>query len=773
MQSKKQKILIVSHAMELGGAEMALLGLLEHIDTDRAEVDLFLLRHQGELLPQIPEKIRLLPEEPSYACLAVPIFECIRRGKPGVMLGRIVGKAAARWRIRKLNITSENDLELEYSHKCVLPFVPQISKEKYDLAISFLTPHYFTAEKVHAKRKVAWIHTDYAGVTVDRTSQLRMWSPYDFIASISDRAGENFLKVFPELSGKVITLPNMMPDGYIRRKAGEPLNASEMPVDGRIRLLSIGRFCRAKNFDNVPDICRRLLDNGLNVCWYLIGYGGDEDLIRRKIAEAQVEDSVLILGKKDNPYPYIKNCDLYIQPSRYEGRSVAVTEAQMLGKPVVITRYQTSASQLEDGVDGVIVPMDNAGCAGGIAALLQDGERMQSLIDHTLRRDYTNRECAERILALAGAKPDLDTRGDHEERSHPYTGKKADRRHDFRQGEGSTAFQREDPAGKCKKADKAVNEGTVSVIIPVYKVEKYLSECIGSVINQTFSNLQILLVDDGSPDLCGQICDGYAKKDPRILVIHKENGGLSDARNAGMKKAAGEFIYFLDSDDWIEPDTIERLMEAQRRTDADLVFAGFRYTYPDREDRAADAFDGEHLLTNFEAMQALADGSIQTFAWGKLVRSEIAKRYPFPVGKLFEDHFWTHRVLGDVEKVLHVPGEFVHYRQREDSISYSFDLRRLDVLLGWYCRIRFFEERYPELAPRYKRRVAGDFVNLAWLILTRMKRNRREAFGRMRAFSKKTELAACGEGKDRKIICALERNALLYAAAALLERIKG
>ena len=761
------KILIVSHAMELGGAEMALLGLLEHLDTDRVDVDLFLLRHTGELLARIPEKIRLLPENPSYSCLAVPILECMKRGQPGVMMGRIMGKAAARWRIRRLKISSENDLELEFSHKYVLPFVPKISGEKYDLAISFLTPHYFVAEKVFADRKLAWIHTDYAGVTVDRTSQLRMWSPYDYIAAISERAGESFLGVFPELAEKVIPLSNMMPDAYIRQMAREPLNASEMLADGAVRLLSIGRFCTAKNFDNVPDICRRLLEKGLKVRWYLIGYGGGEDLVRRKIGEANVQDSVLILGKKDNPYPYIKNCDLYVQPSRYEGRSIAVTEAQMLGKPVVITRYATSASQLEDGVDGVIVPMDNAGCADGIAALLQDEERMQLLIDHTKSRDYTNRECAERILALAGGKPAREFQWNQDGRIPVPAAEKSGKTGPTRKkGEGDRLL-RNIPAEEDGKT------GVVSVVIPVYKVEKYLSECVESVMDQTYEDIQIILVDDGSPDLCGQICDRYAERDPRVLVIHKENGGLSDARNAGMKESAGEFIYFLDSDDRIEPDTIERLVEVQRRTDADLVFSGFYYTYPDREDRAEDRFGAERLFTNAEAMQALAEGSIQTFAWGKLVRSAIAKRYKFPAGKLFEDHFWTHRVLGDAKRVVFAAGGFVHYRQREDSITFSYDLKRLDILKGWYCRIRFFEKSYPKLASLYKRRVAGDFVNLAWLVLTRMRKDRREAFGRLRAFSKKTGLAAYAEEKDRKLIRAIEKNGLCYAGAAVWRRLGG
>ena len=176
--------------------------------------------------------------------------------------------------------------------------------------------------------------------------------------------------------------------------------SAEMPDDGTVRLLSIGRFCAAKNFDNVPDICRRLLEMGLAVKWYLIGYGGDEALIRRKITESGMEEHVMILGKKDNPYPYIAACDLYVQPSRYEGKAVTVREAQMLGKPVVITNYATSASQLEDGVDGIVVPMDNAGCAEGIAALLRSPEKMAQLAENCRERDYSNAQEIEKIYNM-------------------------------------------------------------------------------------------------------------------------------------------------------------------------------------------------------------------------------------------------------------------------------------------------------------------------------------------------------------------------------------
>lgn len=119
-----------------------------------------------------------------------------------------------------------------------------------------------------------------------------------------------------------------------------------------IKLLSIGRFCTAKNFDNIPNICHRLCEKGLDVYWYIIGFGSEEGLIKRKIKENRMEERVILLGKKDNPYPYIKHCDLYVQPSRFEGKCVSVREAQMLGKPVVITDYPTAKSQLKNGIDG-------------------------------------------------------------------------------------------------------------------------------------------------------------------------------------------------------------------------------------------------------------------------------------------------------------------------------------------------------------------------------------------------------------------------------------
>ena len=383
-----KKILIFSHAMELGGAERALLGLLEAIDTTKYSVDLFLMRHQGELLKYIPDNVNLLPENKKYSCLAIPMKEVIRQRQFGVAFGRIRGLFAAKKRVKQLKL-GDNDVALEYSHKYTLRYMPQVSKEEYDLAISFLTPHYFVADKVRAKKKIAWIHTDYAFVEVDRQSQLKMWERYDNIISISDDVTKSFVKTFPSLKEKIVMIENIMPMKYMQELANAFSAEKEMPQNS-VSLLTIGRFSPPKKMDEIPQICKRIRESGVDAKWYLIGFGGDEALIRQKIAEAGAEDYVIILGKKENPYPYIKACDIYVQPSRYEGKSVAVREAQILGKPVIITNYATAASQLKDGVDGVIVPMDIDACANRIIKVIKDKRLQETLIENTKKTDYTN-----------------------------------------------------------------------------------------------------------------------------------------------------------------------------------------------------------------------------------------------------------------------------------------------------------------------------------------------------------------------------------------------
>ena len=395
----KPRIFIAMHYMEIGGAETALVGLLNALDPARVDVDLFLYDHRGEMMQFIPEWVKLLPQIPKYSVLERPIVELVKRGFWGIAAARLWAKWLSQKAYKRSGSTLENNGGLDKMSKCTTPLLTKINQSvTYDLAISFLTPHRIVAEKVKAKKKIAWIHTDYTRVWVDAEDELKVWQKYDYVASISGDVTNTFLQVFPSLAPKIVEIENILSPSFVRKRAELQDVDKEIRHEGTITLLSVGRFSDAKNYDNVPDICKRLInETKLNIKWYIIGYGGDEALIRKKIKEAGMEEHVILLGKRSNPYPYIKACDIYVQPSRYEGKSVTVREAQMLCKPVVVTNYPTAPSQIRSGIDGVIVPMDNEGCAHGLAEVICDKPLQERIIAHLKTHDYGNESEVEKI----------------------------------------------------------------------------------------------------------------------------------------------------------------------------------------------------------------------------------------------------------------------------------------------------------------------------------------------------------------------------------------
>ena len=387
-------------SMFIGGAERSLLGLLEAIDYTQYDVSLFLYRHEGEFLAYIPDQVNLLPPMKEYGTFDVPIRSLLfsRRWRFG--LARLISKAALKTHCLISGEKKGVWMSMQYTARYLLPLLPEIPGE-YDLGVMFLGVADPLLHKVKAKKKVTWCHTDYDTLYPNKGMDRKTYEAVDHVVFVSEACREKMARFYPALTDKTRVIENILGEKLLLQQAEVPVK--DMPrLDDGYRLLSIGRFSEAKNFDNVPNICKSLLDAGLHVKWYLIGYGGDEELIRQKILEAGMEEHVILLGKKENPYPYIKACDLYVQPSRYEGKCVTVREAQTLGKPVVITRYATSASQLEEGVDGVIVPMDNEGCAAGIADLLRDPARMERLSQTCKSRDYSNRQEVEKLYLMMG-----------------------------------------------------------------------------------------------------------------------------------------------------------------------------------------------------------------------------------------------------------------------------------------------------------------------------------------------------------------------------------
>ena len=239
----------------------------------------------------------------------------------------------------------------------------------------------------------------------------------------------------------------------------------------------------------------------------------------------------------------------------------------------------------------------------------------------------------------------------------------------------------------------------ISVIVPIYKVEDYLDACIGSIVAQTYPHLEIILVDDGSPDGCGALCDEWAKRDDRIKVIHKPNGGLSDARNAGLEVASGDYIAFVDSDDWIEPGMYEQMLAALLQEDADICACRISSRYPDRR---ADWGCPEYRVTGPEQTYAMLydDAAYPVSAWNKLYRKELWKELRFPVGKICEDAFTTYRLIHSAKRIVQLPEALYCYRIRPESIMTSrFSPRRMDEEEVWRVNYEFMKRHYPRIFP--------------------------------------------------------------------------
>ena len=251
----------------------------------------------------------------------------------------------------------------------------------------------------------------------------------------------------------------------------------------------------------------------------------------------------------------------------------------------------------------------------------------------------------------------------------------------------------------------------ISIIVPVYKVEKYIHKCVSSIINQTYSNIEIILVDDGSPDNCAKICDEYALKDKRIKVIHQKNMGLSEARNRGIEISKGEYIGFVDSDDYIEPTMFQDLYNAIIDNDADISICNF-YVISNKRKVAKNNFKRRNF-NKIEALKGvLLDKDIQSYAWNKLYKRELFENIKYPIGKKYEDIGTTFYLFEKSNKIAYIEKPEYNYLNREDSIVFNYNEQTImdytDIII----------ERYKYVDNKYEQLKKYNFYYLAKTLIT-------------------------------------------------------
>lgn len=304
-------------------------------------------------------------------------------------------------------------------------------------------------------------------------------------------------------------------------------------------------------------------------------------------------------------------------------------------------------------------------------------------------------------------------------------------------------------------------DALISVIVPIYNVEKYLKKCVDSIKNQTYKNIEIILVDDASPDNCGQMCDEYAGEDERIKVIHKENGGLSDARNVGLENARGEYIAFVDSDDYIESDMLEKLYTRIKEDKTDIALCSFKYVNEKGEElpeRRGQSPIKNGVLTGEEALYKLTEGKSWYYAvaWNKLYKKSIFDTLRFPKGKIHEDEFIAHRVFYQCGRISLLQDELYCYLQREGSITAQpLSVKRLDAVDAMYDRMLFAKEHgFNTLAYAALSSMAQNIANFSPADECGKKR-KREVYSLYLKANKEVKIR--GLSKKRKLITAINK----------------
>lgn len=314
----------------------------------------------------------------------------------------------------------------------------------------------------------------------------------------------------------------------------------------------------------------------------------------------------------------------------------------------------------------------------------------------------------------------------------------------------------------------------ISVIVPVFKVEDYLERCIASIVNQMYKKMEIILVDDGSPDDCAFMCDEWAKKDDRITVIHKQNGGQAEARNYGMQIVCGDYVSFIDSDDYIADDFLEVLIFTALEHHSDIVVCDFVKTY---ENGKCEQYDDDDSVTEFstsEGMVALLDGTpFYLHIWDKLYKRNMIEDIDFEAGKIHEDVLWIYRAFGAANCIIKINRTMYFYFQRESSTTgqgYSC-LRSLDFLdQKWKCKL-YIEKKFPELALQAKLDFFGSCMYLMQCVIKYMSGDeKRQAIETIREYKRMCRLSfreiSAAQGVSKKYFYMSKLN--IYLSCKLL-----
>ncbi|TLS35769.1 glycosyltransferase [Pseudalkalibacillus caeni] len=396
----KKKVLFVMNSLNCGGAEKSLISLLETIDYTKFEVDLYLFKHQGIFLRKLPKQVNLLKEPEEFKYFDMPIkkaiYCCVKNRRLNIVISRIqagyifrneINRARCDQRVWKYISGSLNNLN-----------------KKYHVAIGYLerSPIYFIINKVKADKKIGWIHTNYSNSGMDKKIDNSYFQELNHIVTVSQECKRSLVTHFPSYSHKVKVINNIVSSHIVQSLSKEELYDNYETDDNTINIVTVARLCQVKGIDMAIEACKILINRGYKIRWRVLGTGTPEEneSYKSMIKKNNLQNEFTLLGVKDNPYPYIKKADIYVQPSRFEGKSIAVEEAKILHKPIVVTNFTTAKDQVDNMENGLIVNMDYVSIADGIQRIIKEENLKNKFIVNLSNEHLGNENEVEKLYKL-------------------------------------------------------------------------------------------------------------------------------------------------------------------------------------------------------------------------------------------------------------------------------------------------------------------------------------------------------------------------------------
>ena len=376
-----KKVLIVMTSLSNGGAERSLVNLFTEFPQNKYEIDLLLFKRSGMFLNQVPKNVNILDTPKDLKSLYGNMRDAGKK-----ILFKLISNVISK--IFTNNLRERRGFRWKYFYS---KYINKVQKH-YDVALAYISGEvlYFVDEKVDADKKIVWVHNDYRSAMHPKEYDYMHLKNMDAIVTISDSCADILKEEFPEFTNKIFMIENITSSLVLSKRAQE-FFPKEFDRN-KINIVSIGRLHEQKGFDIAIDAANIIKKDSIDFKWFIIGIGSLKNKLQKQIIENKLENNVFLIGARDNPYPYIKNCSLLVQSSRYEGKSVVLDEAKILKTPIVVTAYPTVYDQIIDKKEGLIVPITPEGIAQGIEEIINNTTLRNDLIEYLSNHEYGNQK---------------------------------------------------------------------------------------------------------------------------------------------------------------------------------------------------------------------------------------------------------------------------------------------------------------------------------------------------------------------------------------------